>query len=216
MKAFIFDMDGVIIDSEPLHAKMKLQTFHDFGLPMDEADCARYVGMTSRTMFQDVIAKSGKAIDLEKMIEHKQEMYLDALCRDDAIRPIDGVMELIRNLKRLKVKIALASSSNRRSIDAVMRRFGLKEYFSSILSGGDLPKSKPDPAVYLLSAQRLGVLPKECVVLEDAAAGVLAAKRAGMYVIAYRNPNSGNQDLRLADEIVDSIRALKVERFFRP
>ena len=95
-------------------------------------------------------------------------------------------------------------------IEAVLQKFGFADYFQSVLSGADLPKSKPDPAVYLLSAQRLGVEPKDCAVLEDAAAGVAAAKAAGMYCIAYRNPNSGNQDLSRADEVIAKIEEIRV------
>jgi HAD superfamily hydrolase (TIGR01509 family) len=214
MKAFIFDMDGVIIDSEPLHRQIKMAAFRHFGLDFDEADCAKYVGMTSRDLFAEVIAASGKSLDADAVAKYKHDLFIDTLKNDSSLQPIDGIMELVENLRRHGIKMALASSSNRRVIDLVMKRFSLKDKFASILSGGDLPKSKPDPAVYLLSAKNLGVNPKDCVVLEDAAAGILAAKRAGMYVVAYRNMNSGAQDLSLADEIVSSIKDVNVGRLF--
>ena len=91
-------------------------------------------------------------------------------------------------------------------------KFGLTGYFQSVLSGADLPASKPDPAVYLLSAERLGVRPADCVVLEDAASGVAAAKAAGMFCIAYRNPNSGRQDLSRADMVVEKIGEIDITR----
>ena len=89
---------------------------------------------------------------------------------------------------------------------------GLQDYFQSVLSGADLPQSKPDPAVYLLSAERLAVQPANCVVLEDAASGVAAAKAAGMYCIAYRNPSSGCQDLSRADRIVEDVADIDLQR----
>lgn len=95
-----------------------------------------------------------------------------------------------------------------------MEKFQLHKYFQSILSGADLPQSKPIPAVYLLSAKRLGVDAKDCMVIEDAASGIAAAKAAGMYCIAYRNPNSGSQDLSQADKIVDSLEQIDLAEFF--
>jgi len=97
-------------------------------------------------------------------------------------------------------------------MNTVLDSFGIRPYFSSILSGGELPESKPNPAIYLISAERLGIDPADCLVIEDTANGILAAKRAGMYCVAYRNPNSGKQDLSKADEIVDSL--LEVKKAF--
>ena len=98
---------------------------------------------------------------------------------------------------------AIASSSSRDFISLVVDRTGIRQYFDAFISGQELPESKPNPAIYLLTAQTLGVEPSECIVLEDAHLGVEAAKRAGMRCIGYRNPNSGAQDLSKADVVVD-------------
>jgi HAD superfamily hydrolase (TIGR01509 family) len=121
-------------------------------------------------------------------------------------------VELIKFLHEAGIPLALATSSNVRVMNTVLDSFGIRPYFSSILSGGELPESKPDPAIYLISAERLGIDPADCLVIEDTANGILAAKRAGMYCVAYRNPNSGKQDLSKADEIVDSL--LEVKKAF--
>ena len=92
----------------------------------------------------------------------------------------------------------------------VLDRFGIRHYFSCILSGAELPKSKPDPAIYLMAAEALGLGPESCTVVEDANAGVEAAKRAGMYCIAYRNPNSGKQDLSKADRIINAYTEINI------
>ena len=213
MKAFIFDMDGVIIDSEPLHTAMKIKTFRHFGLRLTEQECLEYMGRTTKFMFRHFIEKYDRAISLEEMVHYKHQIYLEALYNDGGIKPIAGTMELLRELKAKNIPAAIGSSSGRQVIDAVVEKFQLQPYFQSILSGADLPQSKPDPAIYLLSAQRLGVRPKDSIVIEDAAAGVQAAKAAGMYCIAYRNPSSGRQDLSQADRIVESIKDIVVEDF---
>ena len=211
MKAFIFDMDGVIIDSEPIHSRTKMETFRHYGVSFSEAELVHYMGRTSRSLFQEVLRLNQRGdLLVDEVIDYKHRLYLDILRHDTAIRPIAGIAELMQRLRAERIPLALASSSGRTVIEAVLQKFGFADYFQSVLSGADLPKSKPDPAVYLLSAQRLDVEPKDCAVLEDAAAGVAAAKAAGMYCIAYRNPNSGNQDLSRADEIIEKIEDIRV------
>ena len=197
IKAVIFDMDGVIIDSEPIHSRVKMDTFAHFGLEFNEADLVHYMGRTSNAIFSETIAKAGRTdIQPEDMAAYKHNHYLEIL-QSGEIAP---------------VTLALATSSNVRVMNTVLDNFGIRPYFTSILSGGELPESKPNPAIYLISAERLGIAPAECLVIEDTTNGILAAKRAGMYCLAYRNPNSGKQDLSKADEIVDSL--LDVKKVF--
>ena len=187
--AFIFDMDGVIIDSEPIHSRVKMDTFHHFDLPFDEADLIHYMGRTSDEIFGEVILE---------------------VLQSGTIAPIEGAVELIRHLYDEGIPLALATSSWERVMDTVLDAFKIRSYFRSVISGSTLPKSKPDPAIYLLSAERLGVPPKDCLVLEDTAAGVLAAKRAGMRCIGFRSPHSGAQDLSLADTVVSRLSDVNV------
>ena len=208
--AFIFDMDGVIIDSEPIHSRVKMDTFHHFGLPFEEADLIHYMGRTSNEIFGEVIAKEGRHdLQVEDLVRYKHEHYLEVL-QSGTIEPIEGAVELIRHLYDEGIPLALATSSWERVMDTVLDAFKIRPYFQSVLSGSTLPKSKPDPAIYLLSAERLCVAPKDCFVLEDTAAGVLAAKRAGMHCIGFRSPHSGAQDLSLADTIVNHLSEVPV------
>ncbi len=201
-------MDGVIIDSEPLHARVKLAVFRHFDLPFQEEELASYVGRTSKEMFGEVLAREGRRdIPLEEIVRYKHEAYLSELRAGD-VPVVEGTIPLIRRLHREGRKLALATSSWEKVMEAVLDRFDLRPCFTSVLSGSTLPKSKPDPAIYTLSAERLGVKPADCTVIEDSTSGILAAKRAGMHVIAYRNPNSGHQDLTLADRVVDSMTEL--------
>ena len=209
-KAVIFDMDGVIIDSEPIHSRVKMDTFAHFNLPFDEAELVHYMGRTSRVIFGETLAKHGRTdITATDMAAYKHEHYLEVL-ESGAIEPVAGSVELIKALHGAGIPIALATSSNVRAMNAVLDNFGIREYFTSILSGGELPESKPHPAIYLISAQRLGMKPEDCMVIEDTTNGIRAAKAAGMYCVAYRNPNSGEQDLSLADVVVDSFSEIKI------
>lgn len=213
MRAFIFDMDGVIIDSEPLHSKIKLKTLQKYGLVFSEERLTAYMGRSTKELFSDVLQESGrKDIDIQEMVDYKHHAYLEVF-DDDAVEPIDGISWLLEKLKADGVKTGLASSAGRVIIDAVLNRFGFCDAFDAVVSGAELKRSKPDPEIYIITAERLGVKPAECVVLEDAASGIAAAKAAGMYCIAYRNPNSGKQDLSKADEIVSSVRDIDIMRY---
>lgn len=164
-----------------------------------------YMGRTSEAIFSDVLKKSGRTdILLEDLVRYKHEHYLEVL-ESGIIEPVAGSVELIQSLKAAGLPLALATSSWPKVMRTVLAQFGISDCFQSVISGGELPASKPDPAIYRLSAKNLGVAPDRCMVLEDTENGIKAAKGAGMYCIAYRNPNSGQQNLAQADLVVDSI-----------
>ena len=206
-KAFIFDMDGVIIDSEHLHAVTKVQAIRSFGVDVsgDDLNLQNYVGSSAKSFFSDVIAKYPElGDDWEVLAKKKHELYQKILREDPDLEPIDGITELLARLKENGYKIGLGSSSVMANVQLVLTRFGIIDYFDAIAAGSEVENAKPAPDVYLLAASRLGVAPENCTVVEDAGAGVMAAKAAGMRCIAIKNPNSGEQDLSKADVIIDS------------
>ncbi len=210
MKAFIFDMDGVIVDSEPLHSRVKMETFEHFGLHFDAGELERYMGRTSADIFSDVLAREHRTdVTAEEIADYKHRHYLE-LVEQGALAPIPGSLALIEHLREAGVPLALATSSWRRVVDTILRDWHLLDAFQSVISGADLPKSKPDPAIYRLSAEALGIPPAACTVLEDTSSGVAAAKGAGMRCIGFRSPHSGAQDLSRADVIVDDLSAIDV------
>ena len=169
------------------------------------------MGRTSEAIFSEVLAASGRRdLSVSDLTKYKHQHYLEVL-KSGEIEPVRGAVELIRALHAAGIPLALATSSWSVVMETVLDRFGIRSCFQSVLSGGDLPKSKPDPAIYRISARRLGVEPERCVVLEDTKNGILAAKNAGMYCIAYRNPHSGQQDLSLADRIVEDLAELRLD-----
>lgn len=214
MEAFIFDMDGVIIDSEPLHFEVDIHTMNHFGIEITQKDLERFVGMTNPEMWDIITREYQMRQSVSEIIEYQLALKIEKL-RSLDIGPIDGIVNLISELNRFGIPMALASSSPRAFIMAVLQKFGIVGEFARIVSGEEVNKGKPAPDVYLEAAKLLGVRPGNCVVLEDSMHGVAAAKAAGMKCIGFDNPNSGNQDLSKADVIVTSIRDIQVEELLK-
>lgn len=213
-KAFIFDMDGVIIDSEPIHAKAKMATLREYGITLsaEELELDKYVGRSAKSFWVDMKVRFPEIFteEWQVMAGKKYEKYMDILNNDASIKAIPGLPELLQRLKDKGYKIGLGSSSVRPMVNNVLTRFGIIDYFDALTTGDEVEHAKPDPAIYLLAAQKLGLEPEACTVVEDAASGVKAAKSAGMQCIAVRNPNSGQQDLSLADRIIDKYEEIQL------
>lgn len=213
-KAFIFDMDGVIIDSEPIHARAKMATLREYGITLskEEIGIDRYVGRSAKSFWLDMKQRFPEVFteDWQVMAGKKNEKYMAILNNDTSIRAIAGLPELLAKLKQKGYTIGLGSSSVRPMVKNVLTRFGIIDYFAALTTGDEVENAKPDPAIYLLAAQKLGMKPTDCTVIEDAASGVKAAKAAGMRCIAVRNPHSGKQDLSLADQIIDKYEEIQI------
>lgn len=209
IKAFIFDMDGVIIDSEPIHFEVDLMTLDYLGFKFAKEQLEQYVGMTNPEMWGIIKKEHNILHSVEEIIQYQLTRKLAHLDELD-IEPIDGIRDLIQELRKNNISIGLASSSPRIFIKKVLTKFNLLDYFCCIKSGEEVANGKPAPDVYLEAARLLNVRPENCYVLEDSRNGVTAAKRAGMRCIGYINPNSGNQDLSAADLIVRSIKEIKI------
>ncbi|CUU47231.1 HAD family hydrolase [Clostridium beijerinckii] len=205
MKAFIFDMDGVIIDSEPIHFEVDMQTIRELGCNISEKELEKYVGSTNEYMYTDIKEKYNIKKSLQEIIDYKVELTKMKII-ESHLEPIDGIKELLIELKNRNIPAAIASSSPKDLIDIVVSKFKLQEYFKYIISGEEVERGKPSPDIYIETSKKLGISPKKCVVIEDSRNGVFAAKDAKMNCIGFKNINSGNQDLSKADIIVKSIR----------
>ncbi|MFL1673616.1 HAD family hydrolase [Paenibacillus dendritiformis] len=209
MKAFIFDMDGVIIDSEPIHFEIDVETMKYFGVTIAPHELDRFVGMTNPEMWSILKQEYSIPQSVSEITEFQLKSKIE-LIRSTDLAPIEGIQELIFDLKKNNILIGLASSSPRAFINEVLRKYNFFEYFDSIISGEEVTKGKPAPDIYLEVSNQLNSKPNECWVLEDSKNGVQAAKAAGMKCIGFINQNSGNQDLSRADIIVNNIRDIKV------
>jgi len=210
IQAFIFDMDGVIIDSEPLHFEVDMETMRYLGTEITKEELERFVGMTNPEMWAVLREERSLPQTVEEIIEYQLAAKIKAL-RERSYAPIDGIAELLDGLKRRGIPVGIASSSPRSFIEEVVAKFGIAPHFACVVSGEEVDRGKPAPDVYLEAARQLGADPRQCVVLEDSRNGIAAAKAAGMTCIGYVNENSGNQDLSAADRVVRSISEISAE-----
>ena len=212
MKAVIFDMDGVIIDSEPIHFDVDIKTMDYLGQNISGGELEKYVGMTSTEMWSLIKKKYNLIQSVDEIIDYQLENKIN-IVRELDIEPIEGIRELLLQLKNESLLIGIASSSPRKFIEEVVKKFHLQDYLSCVVSGEEVPRGKPAPDVYIEAAKELGVDIDQCIVIEDSRNGVIAAKAAGMKCIGYKNINSGNQDLSKADITVDSIKDINIGDF---
>ena len=208
IQTVIFDMDGVIVDTEPVHRYAYFQHFSELNIDVSEELFTSFTGNSTRNVFQRVNSIFNLNADVEVLILRKRTIFNDAFDHKEDLELLEGVENLIKNLHENGVELILASSASKVTIDRVFRRFGLHPYFSNIVSGEDFPKSKPHPAIFEFAAS-LSKAPKEnCIVIEDSTNGVLAAKAAGIYCVGYNSIHSKLQDLSKADLIINHFNEL--------
>lgn len=211
IKALIFDMDGVIIDSEPIQCEIAVEVLKSFGGKPTEKELYEFIGVTNQTMWPILKERHKLRATVEEILERHQE-YKKRRFFQEPVDPIDGIEDLIKRADARGVKIALATSSPKFLAEHILESAGLLPYFDAIVTADDITRSKPDPEIYLKAAQFLGIDPGFCVAVEDAELGIQSAKSAGMRVVAFLNPNSGRQDTSRADFVVSSIRDIDLDK----
>ena len=181
IRAIVFDMDGVLIDSEELHAHAKRIAFAHVGIALTDADLRCYVGRSDAIMIDEIG-------DRYELTNHQRSMVLDEKTRiyeqeDQEIKIVPGAVEFVLWAAQ-HYRLAVATSATPRNRIATLDRLGIANLFEIVADLGDVPEPKPSPEVYLLAAARLALPPFKCMVVEDALTGVLSAKRAGCCVSA--------------------------------
>jgi HAD superfamily hydrolase (TIGR01509 family) len=211
MKALIFDFDGLILDTEmPDYHSWQL-VYQSYGVELPLEKWNLIVGGNAESDFdphdylEDLI---GKKVDREQIWITRRKDYLDNL-EQQPILP--GVEEYLKDARRLNLKLAVASSSPENWVVGHLTRLNLIDFFEVIVTADDVEKTKPDPELFLLAAERLGAAPEEVIVLEDSHNGVVGGKRAGMYVVAVPNPLTAEMDLSQADLQLESLADLSLE-----
>lgn len=207
----IFDMDGVIIDSEPIHHKIEQEILIELGIHIPEAEHNQYIGTASIEMWTHIINVHQLDVSPHEIVTTNHQRYIQHLKSLENLPVIEGVTCLIEHLNHSGKKLVLASSSAREQIELVLGGLNIRDYFHQVVSGAELPKSKPDPMIFLEAAALVGVSPAECIVIEDSQHGVTAAKAAGMKCIGFDNPNSCRQDLSQADFITSDFTDLDID-----
>ncbi len=203
LKAVIFDMDGVIIDSEPMHARAAILVLNELNIDVSMRYVETLIGCTMHTICSRMIKDFNiKNRSVEELIQANNQMK-KALLKKEGLTAIPYVTDLIKNLYDNGMKLIIASSSSCEEIENVMDTLNIRQYFKGYVSGSTIPNPKPAPDIFLEAANLLGVAASECIVIEDSYNGVTAAKAANMTCIGYYNPNSGKQDLKSADILVE-------------
>jgi HAD superfamily hydrolase (TIGR01509 family) len=208
IRTVIFDMDGVLVDTEPLHHEAFFRHYAELGIQVSEEEYLTFLGLSTRNVYQRLQQEFGLTGDIDALMKRKRELFAVAFDESQELDLLPGARELIEDLRRAGVPLQLASSAGKETINRVFRRFELYPLFDNVVSGEDFPRSKPDPAIFLRAAELAGVEPQHCVVIEDSSNGVQAAKAAGMYCIGYSSEHSGGQDLHLADRVVTHLSQL--------
>ncbi len=202
LKAVIFDMDGVIIDSEPMHARAVIAALEKIGLNITMDYVQNFIGRTAYSMCQQIIKDFQLNNTPEELLELNNEMKRYFL-KKEGHTVVPYVIDLIKDLHKNGAKLIIASSSSSEEICEVMDSLQIRKYFHDYISGMSVAHPKPAPDIFLAAAKRLGVQPNECIVIEDSYHGVTAARAANITCIGYANPNSGNQDLSQAAILVE-------------
>lgn len=212
VRTVIFDMDGVIVDTEPVHRYAYFRHFEELGIAVTDDEYAQFTGRSTKNVYQHLKDKHGLAPEVPDLVMGKREFFNRAFDEKPDLELLDGVRALIEDLHQHGLELILASSASHSTIERVMRRFALGPYFTYLLSGEDFPRSKPDPAIFAQAAALAHSPATECMVIEDSSNGVTAAKAAGLYCIGYNSIHSPLQDLSHADLVVTHFNELTAAR----
>ena len=212
IKTVIFDMDGVIVDTEPVHHYAYNQHFEQLNIEVTPEMYASFTGNSTKNIFERLKIQFNLDEDVATLVETKRNLFNDAFDNKEDLYLLDGVEDLIKDLYDNGMQLVLASSSATVTINRVFNRFGLHKYFTHIVSGEDFPKSKPHPAIFLKAAELANTPVENCIVIEDSTNGIMAAKAAGIYCIGYDSFHSKLQDYSLADVVITDFRELSYEK----
>jgi beta-phosphoglucomutase len=203
----IFDLDGLLADTEPLHCRAYQDALQSEGASLTEADYIEH-WVRSGKGIADWVALHGLNVDPLALRAKKSARYLELLA--SSLRPMDGALELLKVLYGNKT-LVLASSSYQDAVDGVLEGLNIAHYFKAIVTGLDVPRVKPAPDIFLTAARRVGAVPSECVVIEDAEKGVLAAYQAGMSCIAVPNAHTRHHDFSKASRVCSSLNEITLQ-----
>jgi HAD superfamily hydrolase (TIGR01509 family) len=206
--AVIFDMDGVLVDTEPMHLRALNQVLAESGFALSEEENQQLLGTSFKATWDFLIKRFNFEAELERYAPAYDEAVVSLL--REPLTPALGSMKLLADLRTHKVPLALASSAKRRWIEATLQSLGMQDFFPITVSGEDVTHSKPAPDIFLLTASRLGLSADRCLVIEDSPNGIAAARGAGMDVIAVRTPNTEGLPLENATRIVSSLEEIDV------
>ena len=203
-KAVLFDMDGVIVDTEPLHHSAYHQMFNDVNIEVSDILYESFTGQSTIEICKQLVSHFDLPLSPHTLVGIKRDRFKYLFENDTSLALINGVLEIIKNYHSHGMTLVLASSASMVNIERIFKRFDLDQYFKAKISGADLEASKPHPEIFIKAAQLSGHQPSDCFVIEDSTNGIAAAKSANIFCIGYDSSNSKGQDYTKADVIIKS------------
>jgi len=215
LKAVLFDMDGVIVDTEPLHRKAYHQMFDDVNIKVDTTLYESFTGQSTINICKRLVDHFKLNDSPEYLMGLKRKHYKYLFINDAELALIDGVLKRIKDYHSNGITLVVASSASMNGINEIFERFKLNQYFSAKFSGADLKKSKPHPEIFIKAAKSTGFSKSECMVIEDSTNGIKAAHAAGIFCTAFKSKHSSGQDYSLADKVISNFAEISYEKIKR-
>lgn len=209
IKCVIFDMDGVIVNTEPLHKKAYYLTFNELNLTVTDELYHSLTGTSTLNAFQKLVTHFKLKNNPKDLVKIKRRFFNRLFTNDPTLKLIDGAAAIIKYFYNKNYTLVLASSASHNTINSVFDRFNLDSYFLGKLSGADLKASKPHPEIFEKAAKLAKTPKNKCIVIEDSDNGVLAANKAGIFCVGYKSKHSKMQTLKNADLIIHDFDELK-------
>jgi beta-phosphoglucomutase len=213
-EAVIFDMDGVLIDSEPIHYEIEELLFDKLGIEVTEEVHKLYLGAAGDFMYADLKSRFNLTGSVDELLEFDDSFRCDYFRDLPVVNLNEGVVPLLKSLKLAGLKLAVATSSSPEMVNVLLNKCQIASFFDAIVTTSEAGKSKPSPEVYLLAALNIGMSPEQCIVFEDSPNGIAAAKSAGMYCIAVETEMVPIDELLKADFTIKSFSGITADRIF--
>ncbi len=208
----IFDMDGVLADTGPIHFESWVNLGREIGVEFTREFFEQNFGQQSPTITRKLLGPEPDEVLIEEWAKLKEKNYRELL--NDKLEPLPGVMKLLSDLKSFGFKLAVGSSGPSENVDLLLTSLKIKHFFDVIITAAEVKLGKPNPDVFLIAAKNLNIKPKNCIVIEDAPVGIEAAKRAGMISIALTTTQN-KENLFNADLIIKDLSEINIEDILR-
>ncbi|MDA9018752.1 HAD family phosphatase [Flavobacteriaceae bacterium] len=212
LKAVIFDMDGVIVNSEPLHHLAYKKMFEEFKLDVSNSLYESFTGQSTYSICEQLCEIFDLKVDANALVLSKRKHFKIIFENDSSFEMIDGAMSLIKDYFENNLTLVLASSASMTNIERIFKKFDLNKFFKAKISGADLKESKPNPEIFIKAAQLAGFKKEECIVIEDSTSGINAAKSAQIYCVGYDSLNSKNQNYDKADLVINDFNEIRFDK----
>jgi HAD superfamily hydrolase (TIGR01509 family) len=205
-------MDGVIVNSEPLHHLAYKKMFEEFKLDVSNSLYESFTGQSTYSICEQLCEIFDLKVDANSLVLSKRKHFKIIFENDSSFEMIDGAMNLIKDYFENNLTLVLASSASMTNIERIFKKFDLNKFFKAKISGADLKESKPNPEIFIKAAQLAGFKKEECIVIEDSTSGIAAAKSAQIYCVGYDSLNSKNQNYDKANLVINNFKEIQFDK----